>query len=124
MRDPDITTLRLFVAVCDAGNIARAAEQQHIVASAVSKRLAALEQTLGTPLLERRRGGVAPTAAGRRCSSTRARSCSPSSESATTARPSPAVFAGRFVSLPARRRSPRRCSKTSPRSCARPSTAR
>jgi DNA-binding transcriptional LysR family regulator len=64
MRDPDITTLRLFVAVCDAGNIARAAEQQHIVASAVSKRLAALEQTLGTPLLERRRGGVAPTAAG------------------------------------------------------------
>ena len=64
MRDLDLTSLRLFVAVCEARNIARAAEQQAIVGSAISKRLAALEDTVGTPLLVRRRHGVAPTPAG------------------------------------------------------------
>lgn len=64
MRDLDLTTLRLFVAVCEARNIARAAEQQAIVGSAISKRLAALEDTVGTPLLVRRRHGVDPTPAG------------------------------------------------------------
>lgn len=64
MRDPDLTTLRLFAAVCEAGSIARAAHEHHLVASAVSKRLAALEHAYGTALLERRRRGVAPTAAG------------------------------------------------------------
>lgn len=64
MRDLDLTSLRLFVAVCDAGNIARAAQEQHIVASAVSKRLAQLEQEVGAELLLRRRRGVIPTAAG------------------------------------------------------------
>jgi DNA-binding transcriptional LysR family regulator len=64
MRDLDLTTLRLFVAVCEARNIARAAEQQAIVGSAISKRLAALEETVGTPLLVRRRRGVEPTPAG------------------------------------------------------------
>jgi DNA-binding transcriptional LysR family regulator len=64
MRDLDLTTLRLFVAVCDAGTIARAGEKSAIVGSAISKRLAQLEATVGTPLLVRKRHGVAPTAAG------------------------------------------------------------
>ena len=64
MRDLDLTSLRLFVAVCETRNIARAAEQQAIVGSAISKRLVALEDTVGTPLLVRRRHGVAPTPAG------------------------------------------------------------
>ena len=64
MRDLDLTTLRLFVAVCETRNIARAAAQANLVGSAVSKRLAQLENQLGTPLLVRRRHGVEPTAAG------------------------------------------------------------
>ncbi len=64
MRDLDLTTLRLFVAVCEARSMARAAEQQAIVGSAISKRLAALEAAVGTPLLQRRRHGVSPTPAG------------------------------------------------------------
>lgn len=64
MRDLDLTTLRLFVAVCDTRNIARAGERANLVGSAISKRLAQLESTVGTPLLVRRRRGVEPTAAG------------------------------------------------------------
>jgi len=64
MRDLDLTTLRLFVTVCETRNIARAGEQAHIVGSAISKRLAQLENTVGTPLLVRRRRGVEPTPAG------------------------------------------------------------
>ncbi|MDQ8034763.1 MAG: LysR family transcriptional regulator [Bordetella sp.] len=64
MRDLDLTSLRLFVAVCETRNIARAGEQQHIVASAISKRLAQLEATVGAQLFERRRRGVVPTPAG------------------------------------------------------------
>ena len=59
----DLTSLRLFVAVCETRNIARAAERQAIVGSAISKRLSALEATVGTPLLQRRRRGVEPTPA-------------------------------------------------------------
>jgi DNA-binding transcriptional LysR family regulator len=64
MHDLDLTSLRLFVAVCETRNIARAAGQQTLVGSAISKRLAALENTVGTPLLVRRRRGVEPTPAG------------------------------------------------------------
>lgn len=64
MRDLDLTTLRLFVSVCETGNIARAGEKASIVGSAISKRLAQLEDTVGTPVLVRKRHGVAPTAAG------------------------------------------------------------
>ncbi|AMO22371.1 LysR family transcriptional regulator [Ramlibacter solisilvae] len=64
MRDLDLTTLRLFVAVCEEGNIARASERANIVGSAISKRLAQLEDQLGTPLLARKRYGVVPTTAG------------------------------------------------------------
>lgn len=64
MHDLDLTTLRLFVTVCETRNIARAGEQAHIVGSAISKRLAQLEDTVGTALLVRRRRGVEPTPAG------------------------------------------------------------
>ena len=64
MRDPDLKTLRLFVAVCDHRNMARAAEHAHIEPSAISKRIAQLEQDLGTPLLLRARRGVQLTPAG------------------------------------------------------------
>jgi DNA-binding transcriptional LysR family regulator len=64
MRDLDLTTLRLFVSVCETRSIARAGAQASIVGSAISKRLAQLEDTLGTPLFVRRRRGVVPTAAG------------------------------------------------------------
>jgi DNA-binding transcriptional LysR family regulator len=60
----DPVTLRLFVAVCEERNIARAAEREAIVASAVSKRIAAVEQAVGAPLLVRGRRGIEPTAAG------------------------------------------------------------
>jgi DNA-binding transcriptional LysR family regulator len=64
MKDLDLTSLRHFVAVCETGSITRAAEQEHIVTSAISKRLAQLEETLGVTLFERSRRGVAPTPAG------------------------------------------------------------
>lgn len=64
MRDLDLFSLRLFVAVCDAGNMRRAAEQANMVASGVSKRVSQLEAAVGAPLLVRRRHGVVPTAAG------------------------------------------------------------
>lgn len=64
MHDPDITTLRLYASVCETGSISRSAEQASLVGSAISKRLAQLEATVGVPLLVRRRRGVEPTAAG------------------------------------------------------------
>jgi DNA-binding transcriptional LysR family regulator len=64
MKSFDPITLRLFIAVCEEGNIARAAERESLVASALSKRIAAIEADIGTPLLVRGRRGITPTAAG------------------------------------------------------------
>lgn len=64
MKDLDVKSLRLLVAVCEHQNIKRAAEQAHIEPSAISKRIALLEEQLGTPLLTRGRRGVVPTPAG------------------------------------------------------------
>lgn len=64
MRDLDLKSLRLLVAVCDHQNIKQAAVQEHIEPSAISKRIAQLEETLGSPLLVRGRRGVQPTPAG------------------------------------------------------------
>lgn len=64
MHDLDLTSLRLFVAVCDLGSMSAVAEKSHLVASAVSKRLAQLEAAVGARLFTRRRHGVVPTAAG------------------------------------------------------------
>ena len=60
----DLTSLQLFVAVCELGSIGRAAEREYIAASAVSKRLSDLEATLQTPLLYRHTRGVDLTPAG------------------------------------------------------------
>ena len=60
----DQISLRLFIAVCEEGTIARAAEREFIAPSAVSKRLADLETLVETALLSRSQRGVRPTAAG------------------------------------------------------------
>lgn len=60
----DFKDLELFVAVAEAGSIARAAERCHTVASAVSKRLSDLEESFGTALLSRGARGVELTSAG------------------------------------------------------------
>jgi DNA-binding transcriptional LysR family regulator len=64
MRELDLTTLRLFVAVCEARSIVKAGEQANMVGSAISKRLAQLADTVGTQLLVRKHRGMEPTAAG------------------------------------------------------------
>ncbi|MEO7400801.1 MAG: LysR family transcriptional regulator [Polaromonas sp.] len=60
----DLTSLQLFVAVCELGSIGKTAEREFIAASAVSKRLSDLEATLDTPLLYRHTRGVDLTPAG------------------------------------------------------------
>ena len=63
-RRVDLTSLQLFVAVCELGSIGKAAEREFIAASAVSKRISDLEATLSTPLLYRHARGVDLTPAG------------------------------------------------------------
>ena len=63
-RRMDLTSLQLFVAVCELGSIGRAAEREFIAASAVGKRLSELEATVGTQLLYRHARGVNLTPAG------------------------------------------------------------
>ena len=63
-RRVDLTSLQLFVAVCELGSIGKAAEREFIAASAVSKRISDLETTLSTPLLYRHARGVNLTPAG------------------------------------------------------------
>jgi DNA-binding transcriptional LysR family regulator len=63
-RRMDLTSLQLFVAVCELGSIGRAAEREFIAASAVSKRLSELEAAVGTQLLYRHTRGVDLTPAG------------------------------------------------------------
>ena len=63
-RRMDLTSLQLFVAVCELGSIGKAAEREFIAASAVSKRLSDLEATLDTTLLYRHTRGVDLTPAG------------------------------------------------------------
>lgn len=60
----DVTTLQLFVAVCELGSIGRAAEREAIAPSAASKRLSDLEAVLETQLLYRHTRGVDLTPAG------------------------------------------------------------
>ena len=64
MKKHDLTSLELFSTVCDTRSIAKAAEQAHLVSSAISKRLVQLEEDFGMPLLLRKRHGVEPTPAG------------------------------------------------------------
>ncbi len=64
IRDLDILTLQLFIAVCEEGTLTRAAQREAIAPSAVSKRLAELENALGVELFVRRANGMTPTSAG------------------------------------------------------------
>ena len=60
----EMRQLRYFVAVVDAGSITKAAQQLHVVQSALSHQVANLEKELGVALLLRGRGGVVVTEAG------------------------------------------------------------
>ena len=60
----DLVSLKIFVAVAECGNLTRAAEREHLAVSAISKRVAELEDRVGTPLLQRFARGVGLTPAG------------------------------------------------------------
>ena len=64
LRKLDLTSLRLFVAVCEEHSIVRAAEREFIAPSAVSRRIADLEALIGLPLIQRHTRGVTITQAG------------------------------------------------------------
>src|SRR6266568_3735215 len=53
-----------FLAILDCGGFSRAAESRHVTQSALSRRIRALEQWVGTPLLQRTTHSIALTAAG------------------------------------------------------------
>jgi len=63
-RNLDMTALRSFAMVADAGGVTRAAGLLHLTQSAVSMQLKRLEESLGRPLLERSGRGVSLTADG------------------------------------------------------------
>ena len=61
----DLTDLRLFQHVVEAGSITHGAERMHLAIAAASTRIRNMEAALGAPLLNRGRQGVQPTEAGR-----------------------------------------------------------
>ena len=58
------TPLRYFLVVAQLGSVSAAAEQLHVAASAISRQLSKLEDSLGLVLFERKQRGMALTAAG------------------------------------------------------------
>ncbi len=60
----DISQLRYFVAVVDAGSLSKAATALHVSQPALSQRMAQLERDLGVRLLDRGPRGVRPTGIG------------------------------------------------------------
>ncbi|WP_106182255.1 LysR family transcriptional regulator [Candidatus Pandoraea novymonadis] len=64
LRKLDLTSLRLFVAVCHEKSITRAAEREFIAPSAISRRIADLESIIGLPLIHRHQRGITVTSAG------------------------------------------------------------
>ncbi|TAL52302.1 LysR family transcriptional regulator [Pandoraea sp.] len=64
LRKLDLTSLRLFVAVCQERNIARAAERECITPSAVSRRIAEIETVIGRPVIHRESRGISVTPVG------------------------------------------------------------
>lgn len=65
LRFPSIDALRAFEAAARLGSFERAADELAITASAVSKRVAALEDLLGSPVFQRGARALQLTAAGR-----------------------------------------------------------
>jgi len=61
----DLTDLRLYLQIVEAGSITRGAERAHLAIAAASTRIRNMEASLGTLLLHRGRLGVEPTPAGR-----------------------------------------------------------
>jgi DNA-binding transcriptional LysR family regulator len=61
----DLTDLRLFVNVHEAGTITGGAGLSHMTLASASERIRGMEEALGVPLLLRDRRGVQPTPAGR-----------------------------------------------------------
>jgi DNA-binding transcriptional LysR family regulator len=61
----DLSDLRLFLNVVEAGSITHGAERMHLAIAAASTRIRNMEVALGTALLHRQRQGVQPTPAGR-----------------------------------------------------------
>ncbi|HAT32174.1 MAG TPA: LysR family transcriptional regulator [Janthinobacterium sp.] len=64
LRKIDLTSLRLFVAVYQEKNIARAAEREFIAPSAISRRIGELEHIIGLPLIQRQSRGISVTPVG------------------------------------------------------------
>ncbi|WP_024514253.1 LysR family transcriptional regulator [Bradyrhizobium sp. Tv2a-2] len=64
LRRIDLTTLRLFIAICEEQNLTRAANREGIAASAVSKRMNDFELAFGVTLFKRLAKGMALTPAG------------------------------------------------------------
>ena len=62
----DSNALKAFITIVDQGSFSEAAETLHLTQPAISKRLAALENQLGTPLLERSHRQIRLTDAGAR----------------------------------------------------------
>lgn len=60
----DLVDLRLFLLVAERGSITHGAELAGLALASASARIKGMEERLGAPLLERRRRGVVPTAAG------------------------------------------------------------
>jgi DNA-binding transcriptional LysR family regulator len=60
----DLTSLQLFVAVAEELSLTKAANREHLVLSAASKRITELEDAVGSPLLYRHARGVTLTPAG------------------------------------------------------------
>jgi DNA-binding transcriptional LysR family regulator len=60
----DLITLKLFIAVAEEASLAKAAEREHLAASAISKRLADIEFSLDIKLFERKPNGMFLTTAG------------------------------------------------------------
>lgn len=63
-RNLDLTSLRSFVTIADAGGVTRAAGFLNLTQSAVSMQIRRLEDSLGVELLDRSARKVLPTAAG------------------------------------------------------------
>ncbi len=60
----ELRHLRYFVALADAGSFTHAAERLFIAQPTLSQQIRRLEESIGTPLLNRRREGLRLTAAG------------------------------------------------------------
>jgi len=61
----DLTDLRLFMYVHEAGTITAGAQRAHMTLASASERIRGMEAALGVPLLVRERHGVQATPAGR-----------------------------------------------------------